>query len=328
MLSPALTRWLFSQDNPSVRYLFARDLKQPRPSAATLKRYRGAILRWEPVQQLLGQQLEDGSFANPMPGFPAQTTYWALDLLARCGLDATDPPVALALARIKARHHVKGAFSYSGGGSGVLPCYVGVATRAVLALAGHDDPEGHAAIQWLVDHQRFDHKRSRAGGDKRWPYRSVESAYGGCWRSVSCYHGVVAALRAFTAIPPEHRSRAVQRRVKAALRYLEIHRVYRRTDTGKPISKHLTQFFFAGDYRSHLIDVLEGIAEADPTLIEQRWVRAAVDDVEALTDAGRVPLVKNYAKRLLDPLPFEPVGEPSRFLTLQWVRTKRRFGLV
>ncbi|MDP7113194.1 MAG: hypothetical protein QGH45_14570 [Myxococcota bacterium] len=81
-----------------------------------------------------------------------------------------------------------------------------------------------------------------------------------------------------------------------------------------------------GDYRCHLIDVLEGIADMDPTLIAREWVRSAVDDVDALTVDGRVPLVKNYARQLMEPIPLEPLGEPSRLLTLQWLGIRGRLG--
>ncbi len=41
-----------------------------------------------------------------------------------------------------------------------------------------------------------------------------------------------------------------------------------------------------------------------------------------------MPWLKSYAGRVADPLDFETIGEPSRFLTLQWLLIKRRFGLT
>jgi len=37
---------------------------------------------------------------------------------------------------------------------------------------------------------------------------------------------------------------------------------------------------------------------------------------------GRVVLVKNHGKKLIDTNLFEPVGRPSRFLTYQWLRIR------
>jgi hypothetical protein len=326
MTGQSLDKWLSSPDNPVVRYLYSRDVIRPRPGARRLATMRSQMLAWQPLQKLLALQERDGGFAGASKGFPAQTTYWALDLMARCGMDATDEPVSRALEWIESRFVSHGTYSYNGGGSGVLPCYVGNATRSVIALAGYERPSARSAIQWLLDHQRFDHKKVKAGGRKKWPFKSVDS-YGGCWWSVSCYHGVVAALKAFAAVPAPHRTDRIQDRINAALCYLEIHRVYKKSASEQQLFKHLTQFFLAGGYRNHLIDILEAISEIDPGLVEREWVRQAIDKVESFVTDGKVTLAKNYAKRLIDPLPFEPIGEPSRFLTLQWLRTRRRFGL-
>lgn len=85
----------------------------------------------------------------------------------------------------------------------------------------------------------------------------------------------------------------------------------------------MTQPFLIGDYRSDLLDMLQGIADADPSLIREDWVRDAFDDMKAITVEGRVPLVKNYGRRLIDPIPLEPMGQASRFLTYQWILIQR-----
>jgi hypothetical protein len=88
----------------------------------------------------------------------------------------------------------------------------------------------------------------------------------------------------------------------------------------------MTQFFLVGDYRSDLLDMLEGVADADPSLIHQDWVQTAVTEMNNLTSDGRVTLVKNYGKKLANPIPFEPIGTPSRFLTYQWLGTHSTFN--
>jgi hypothetical protein len=243
--------------------------------------------------------------------------------MQRCGMTIADPPVRRAVAYLEENHLSKGALSYTSGGSGVLPCYLGVVTSALIKMGGADSAIAQTSLSWLVDHQRFDHKETRAGGDAVWPYQAPQNY--GCWDSVSCYHGVAGALRAFAALPPEHRSPQVQARLDQAVDYLRIHRLYRKTSTGAPLFRHMTEFFLIGDYRSHLLDLLEAVAEADPNLADEDWVADALDDVRGLTVDGRVPLVKNYGRKLAYPLPVEPVGQPSRFLTLQWLKTLRAF---
>ena len=319
----AVLDWLSSPENPSVRYLTARDLIEPRPTDAELARMRADIMRWKPLCAVLDRQLEDGNFPSGQKTPTAQPTFTALCLMERCGLTVTDKPVRRAIEYLEDHHTTAGAMSYTSGGSGVLPCYLGVVATALIKMGAVESPLVQSALVWLVDHQRFDHKKTKAGGSATWQYKAPQNF--GCWESVSCYHGVVGALRALAAVPPSDRSAIVRQRIDEAIDYLRIHRIYRKTSNNKPLFRHMTQFFLVGDYRSHLLDALEGLADADASLIEQDWVQDALADVEALTQDDRIPLVKNYGRKLMYPIPVEEIGEPSRFLTLQWLRILKSF---
>ena len=280
-------------------------------------------MQWDPLSAVLARQLEDGSFPSAQKTPTAQPTFTALCLMQRCGLTPTDEPVRHAIEFLEEHHLSAGALSYTSGGSGVLPCYLGVVATALIKMGASDSPLVQSALGWLVDHQRFDHKTTRAGGSEKWHYKAPQNF--GCWESVSCYHGVVGALRALAAVPPTDRSDEMHQRIDEAIEYLRVHRIYRKTSNNQPLFRHMTQFFLVGDYRSHLLDVLEGLADADASLVEQDWVQCALADVEALADDGRIPLVKNYGRKLMYPIPVEEVGEPSRFLTLQWLRILKGF---
>ncbi len=323
---PAVVEWLSSDENPPVRYLTARDLRRPPASADTLAALRERILAWAPLTRVLALQRRDGSFAAAGNPADARRTFWALLLMQRCGLDARYEPVARAIEHLNQRHRTAGAVSFNTGGSGVLPCYLGVVTTALIKMGALDSETVQSSIRWLIGHQRFDHKATRAGGDEPWPYRAPQNY--GCWQSVSCYHGVAGAFRALAAIPPERRSPEIRLRLDDALEYLRVHRLYKNSRTSRPLFKHMVQPFLVGDYRSGLLDMLQGVADTDPALIRQDWVRAAADDMDQLAPGGRVVLAKNYGKRLIDPIPFEPVGESSRFLTYQWTLIQRAFGAV
>ena len=321
---PAVVEWLSSDDNPPVRYLTVRDLRRPPASADTLAALRERVLDWAPLTRILALQRGDGSFAAAGNPADARRTFWALLLMQRCGLDARDEPAARAIEHLNQRHRAAGAISFNAGGSGVLPCYLGVVTTALIKMGALDSETVQSSIRWLAGHQRFDRKATRAGGDEPWPYRAPQNY--GCWQSVSCYHGVAGAFRALAAIPPERRTPEIRQRLEDALEYLRIHRLYKNSRTGRPLFRHMTQPFLAGDYRSSLLDMLQGIADTDPALTRQDWVRAAADDMHQLAPGGRVVLARNYGKKLIDPVPFEPVGEPSRFLTYQWTLIQRAFG--
>jgi len=143
---------------------------------------------------------------------------------------------------------------------------------------------------------------------------------------VSCYHGVAAAFRAFAAVPPDARSPAVRDRLAESIGYLKIHRLYKKSASEHPIFRHMTKPFLIGDYRSGLLDMLQGVADADPELVGEEWVRDAVEEMHALTDDGRVPLVHNYGRALIDPIPLEQTGRTSRFLSYQWLRIRLALG--
>jgi len=204
--------------------------------AVKVLRMRAEALQWTPVRQIVELQGEDGSFPGRDGRGRAEATVNALHLMARCGMRAGDDPVDRALAYIEGRHTFQGAYSWVNGGSGVLPCYVGLFAHTLIRLAGAE--AAASQLSWICDHQRFDHRD-----------------------------------------------------------------------------------------RLHLIDVLEALSMADPSLGEEDWVAEAMQTVESTLLDGKVPLVKNYPSKLVDPIPFEAVGQPSRFLTLQWLLVKRRFGL-
>ncbi len=317
----SILEWLSAESNPPVRYLAARDLLDPRPPVDELRGLRRAALEWEPLQQILALQLDDGRFPYNQKTPTAQPTFWALYLMQRCGLNANDEPAERAIDFLNKQHSSKRALSYTSGGSGVLPCYLGVMTATLIKMGALDTSLVRSSIDWLIQHQRFDHRSTRAGGESTWPYKAPTNY--GCWDTASCYHGVAGAFRALGAIPPEQRTTEIVQRLSEAIEYLRVHRLYKKSQTDAPLFRHMTQFFLVGDYRSNLLDMLAAVADADPNLIHQEWVAESVRDMDNLAPDGCVPLVKNYGRKLSDPIPFESIGSPSRFLTYEWLRTRR-----
>ncbi len=324
--SSSTLEWLMSPNCPPIRYLTARNLNPNPTPESELKSLRHEIVEWEPLQQILRLQRADGSFPPGQKTPTAQPTFTALTLLQRSALDVTDEPVQRTVDYLTANHLNKGALSYTSGGSGILPCYVGTVTLALIKMGALDTELAQSSIQWFVDHQRFDTRTSKAGGENSWPYKAPQNY--GCWQNVSCYHGVAAAFRAFAAIPTTQRSTDVQVRLDEAIDYLRPRRLYKKSSSDQALFRHMKQPFLVGDYRFDLLDMLSGIADADPTLAHEDWVSEAIDDMNELAIDGRVVLVKNYGRKLIDPIPLEPIGQPSRFLTYEWLQTKRLLGLT
>ncbi|NTV39527.1 MAG: hypothetical protein HGA51_06165 [Demequinaceae bacterium] len=324
MGTQSVLEWLASEDHPAARYLAARDLAGT--PTGQLDLWHAALATWPPLATILALQEDDGGFPSHTKQAPMGNTFAAVRLMERCGLDVRDEPVARVMGLLERKYTDHGAVSYTSGGSGILPCYVGLVTRALMRMGAGDSPAVTASLDWIVAHQRYDRREHLAGGAEPWGYRAVNNY--GCWESVSCYHGVVGTLGALAAVPADARSAEQQARILEAVDYLRAHRVYRKTHDGKPIFRTSLQFSLFHAYRSHVLDVLEWLADADPALAGEQWVREAIADVEALCEDGRVTLVANAATHLVDPLPLEQVGEPSRLLTVQWLRLRRKFGLT
>jgi hypothetical protein len=323
--SEAILHWLSSAEAPPVRYLVARDFGHPAGSREKLDDLHEAVLAWEPLQQIIALQRPDGSFPNKTKTETGGPTLAALMLMARCGLRVEDECVARALVHVEKCRLYDGVFSVRGKGSGVLPCYVGIFARLVADMAGTEHPLFRSGVDWILKYQRFDHRETRAGGAGEWPYKSVVS-YGGCWNSVTCYHSVGPTLRALSVLPPAERTPEVEAQIDAALEYLRIHRVYRKSATDKPLFRYSTKLFLFGGYRSNLLDVLEGIAEARPELHAEAWVQGGLDAAESQANDGRLIASPSYATELVDPIPLEEADKPSRFLTYQWEKIKRKLA--
>jgi hypothetical protein len=92
----------------------------------------------EPLERILALQLDGGGFAVNGGAPDARRTFWALLLMQRCGLDASDSPVARAIEYLSRRHRAAGAVSYTTGGSGVLSCYLGVVAGALIKMGALD----------------------------------------------------------------------------------------------------------------------------------------------------------------------------------------------
>ena len=178
--TPSIDEWLLSPENPVVRYLATRDLGSSETSASDLAELRHEAQNWAPLRQILDMQKEDGSFPYKTKTATAQPTFSALYIMSRCAMTVDDEPVARTLGYLCDKHLKEGAFSYIGrSGSGVLPCYVGEVALALIRMGGYRLPEVRSLVQWLVDYQRFDHKNTRDGGPKKWPFKAVDN-HGGC----------------------------------------------------------------------------------------------------------------------------------------------------
>ncbi len=314
--------WLMSSSSPPpVRFQTSIEFSsEGSEGSGTVT--RADIKDWHPLKKVLDLQNSDGGFPVTQKGKPGIPTLYALILMSKCGLDCSDEPVRKAIEYIKNNHTLDGVISWNSGGSGILPCYAGVTASHIAKMSCGKNDLVNRVAEWIVNYQRFDHKEDRAGGDENWSFHGPSNF--GCWQSVSCYHGVVASLALLSSIPLDFRTSEIKSRIKDALRYLEIHKVFRKTTTGEPMFRHLTNFFIFGQWRMNLLDIVEIILDAEPEIAGDQWIQDAIYEIDRHTVEGRILHKTDYRTFLDDPIELEPMGVPSFFLTLQWMKIQKK----
>lgn len=320
--SKEIQNWLMSEDSPPpVRYLTILNIIKE-PVSDDRHTSKEDVLNWPPLKRIMELQQEDGGFPVTQKGKPGIPTFFALILMSKCGLDCSDEPVRRAIEYIEKNYSLNNVISWNSGGSGILPCYAGVTASHISRMSCGRNDLVNGVADWIVKHQRYDHKDTRAGGDEEWNFCGPSNF--GCWQSVSCYHGVVASLSLLASIPSAFRTPEIRSRIKEALRYLEIHRVFRKTKSGEPMFRHMTNFFIFGQWRMNLLDIVETILDAEPETAAAPWLHEALEEIDRHCVEGRIIHKTEYRTFLVDPPEFESTGVPSYFLTYQWLRLLNR----
>jgi hypothetical protein len=156
--------WLLEPTEPSIRYLTARDLFEPRPSKRTLSKLQSAIPKKGWAARILSLQREKTWWATNKTCYRPKfrSTIWQLQVLADLGLTRKDERIANAVEFWFDLHLAKDG-GYSGGvvshplhrGRGHL-CMTGNMARSLIRFGYLKDERIQSAINWLVNEQLLD----------------------------------------------------------------------------------------------------------------------------------------------------------------------------
>jgi hypothetical protein len=321
------TEWLLEPDNPSVRYFSLTELLERHETAPEVQKTKRNIMHVGKVPQILSKQNDEGYWEAAEKFYTAKYkgTVWQLVILAELGADNNDKRVRKACEFILdySQDHMSGGFSMwhgarTGGGrhSGVIPCLTGNMVWSLIKLGFSDDPRVERGINWITTYQRFD------DGDvqvpKVWPYDKATS----CFSKHSCHMGVVKALKALSAVPANKRSSDVKDSIEAAVEYLLIHHIYKRSHELSRVSKPgWLRFGFPLMYQT---DVLEILGILTTLGYRDERMQDAVDLVVSKQDAdGRWKLESTFNGRFQTNI--EQKGKPSKWITLNALRVLKRF---
>jgi hypothetical protein len=184
-----------------------------------------------------------------------------------------------------------------------------------------DDPQVQRGIDWIVKYSRFDD-----GDATTWPAWLPQDPNDFCWGRHTCFRGVIALLQALAEIPVEKRSLQVQETLKAGAEYLLIHHVFKHShDLSKPIAQY-TQLGFPLFVDNDMLRMLLFLSELG---FHDTRMQDAIDSlVRKQNKLGQWKQQHVFPKTRASgfmPIPIEPHGQPSKWVTLRAITTLKRF---
>ena len=239
-------------------------------------------------------QLQEGGFSSHTRESALEQYEW---MRTRTALKEKLQPEANSWARSLVREH-----QYS--------CLTGNVCAAMLRLGYNNDARLARALGWLVKVQNMD-------GGWLCPYwkAHVNDTHG-------CFYGSICPMEAFSEVPATERSDQMKQAIERGAEYLLMHRLYKADHHGfRIINKRWLRFGFPWFYG---YDILRGLSVL---------TKLGYENDSRLCDAVELLVQKRQSDGtwLLDVSPigrmhvnFEPVGKPSKWITLNALRVLKR----
>jgi hypothetical protein len=323
------TDWLLEKENPSVRYFTMRDiLDRPEDEPETEEAGR-EIMRAGLVPELL-LKMSQPFYIKEYPRFyiyKYEGLVWQTLLLAELGARA-DRQIRDQCEYLLAHSQETGDGGFSmheavktGGGriTEVIPCLTGIRVWSLIKLGYLDDPRVQKGIGWFVKFMVYN------DGIEETPQVAPYDKYEMCWGRHTCHMGVVKALKALGAIPPDRRTEEIHEAIGKASEFLLIHHIYKQSHALSRVSKPgWRKFGFPLMYQTDVLEILDILTALG--VADSRMDEALELVISKQNEAGRWVLENTYnSDRLL--IPMGQKGEPSKWLTLRALRIlKRRYG--
>ena len=221
--------WLLEEDpaNPSIRNLALKYLQGLPPEDKEVRASFHRIMQTGPVPAILAEQDERGFWAEPGAGYlpKYRSTVWQIIMLAQLGTNVSDVRIRKAcdyvLDHTRADH---GGFSMTSTGSGAIHCLQGNLCAALLDLGMGEDARLWQAIRWMASSVTGDAFTNPQGASV--PVKYFRSGLSGPGFLCSandhqpCAWGAVKVALAFSRVPAEKRTLAIQKAIQVCLDFL------------------------------------------------------------------------------------------------------------
>jgi len=141
------------------------------------------------------------------------------------------------------------AYSLTGKEEDMLPCYNGMVVAALCKL-NLIDSNVSTAVNWILRYQPFNRTTKST-----WQGKGTQK-YGGCYKDVPCYIGLVKSLDALVEYKNNSGESEVDGVISEGLEYVLSHKLFKRLSNGEPITKHILDLSFPPSYHLNLVDLL------------------------------------------------------------------------
>jgi len=220
--------WLLKSDNPGVRYLALRDLRDLSPDDHKLKSARRAAHKEGPIAKVLSRMNEEGYWVTPGPGYNPKyrSTVWSMILLAQLGASVSEDSRIEQACKYLLDHMAEGGqftTTTSGAPSGTVDCLQGNLCWSLMEI-GYDDPRLKKAYEWMARTVTGDgiapveDKRSSPVGKdapvRYYAYKCGPTFACGVNNNLPCAWGGVKVMLAFSRLPVEQRTPLINKAIK------------------------------------------------------------------------------------------------------------------
>lgn len=160
----------------------------------------------------------------------------------------------------------------------MLACHNSMITRILLSVDYEDKKKIDAGIDWIQNYQAVSRNFKC-----EWPGKDLYTRWGGCMKSIPCYHGIVKAMKTLTLYKQKYGlNKSLESKLKDGLEYILQHRVYKKLSQDNPIEDGIILNFYPYPYRSNLVEILD-LLKANNLLDDQR----CEDAIELLKNKRR-----------------------------------------
>ncbi len=324
--------WLLEKDDPGVRYLALRDLKDLAADDRELRAARKAAHQQGPIAAILAEVDKAGFWVEPGPGYNPKyrSTVWALIALAQLGASIEvdkriEPACAYFLDHALA---AGGQITASGAPSGTADCLQGNLCWALLEL-GYADPQLATAFDWMA--RTVTGEGIAPVTDKQAAVRYYAGKCGplfacGPNNKLPCAWGGVKVMLAFSKVPVKQRTPLMKRAIKQGAEFLlsvdPATAAYPAGYSSKP-SQSWWKFGFPVFYVTDVLQIVEALAALGYG--HDRQLANAVALVrDKQDDQGRWLLEYDYTGKTWGD--FGRKKQPNKWVTLRALRALKATG--